>query len=125
MKQALGIRWKSIKKNDKGLHHRPQILFNLKKQHWGCCITKNIVKNNKVIKKKMSLKLTSVLISFQQPFYILEMIKILIKIIFSYCLRIFIILNSKKEEVILRQFSKYHSKSSVVVIYYSAGGLAG
>ena len=47
---------KSTKKNNKAFHGRPQFLFNFEKQHWGGCFTEDVIKNNKMIQKKMSLK---------------------------------------------------------------------
>ena len=56
---------KSTKKNNKAFHGRPQFLFNFEKQHWGGCFTEDVIKNNKMIQKKMGLKLTRILVSFQ------------------------------------------------------------
>ena len=49
-----------------------------------------------------------VFVPFQQSLDIFEVIDVSIEVLFSYCLRIFIIFNSEQEEVILIQFIKNH-----------------
>ena len=56
----------------------------------------------------MSPQLTRVLISFQQPFDILDSFQVVFKVFLRNCLRIFVIFNGKEEIIIIVQFIKSH-----------------
>jgi len=95
MNVSMGIFRKTVQKYNKCFYIWPEVFFNFKKEHWRSSVAEDIIEDDEMIDQEMKFKFITCSISFQQPLNISKMIKVFIEIFFCYCLRIFIMFNSK------------------------------